>query len=169
MAPSSIKLDAASLGNLGPAILVPTYDRNAITPCIVHFVLGNFHRVHQAVYVDRCLSSPGAEGWTLDAAKIRATRLTGAPVVVLADCAGGAAARYEHEAWGLPLAFRTAGARAVIASLSAIPDRDAAAFFDALVAEFARGTGPAPAVARVRAETLQGDPTSWMRNVVVFQ
>lgn len=113
--------------------------------------------------------SPGSEGWSLGAAKIRTIRLTNAPVVVLADCAGGAAARYEHEAWGLPLAFRTAGARAVIASLSVIPDRDATAFVDALVAELARGTAPAAAVARLRAEKMRGDPTSWMRNVVVFQ
>jgi hypothetical protein len=113
--------------------------------------------------------SPGANGWALGAARIRAARLTGAPVVVLADCAGGAAARFEHLAWGLPLAFRRAGARAVIASLAAIPDRDAGAFFDAVTAELTRGATPAAAVARVRAEKMKGDPTSWMRDVVVFQ
>ena len=113
--------------------------------------------------------SPGVDDWTLGAEKIRATKLTGAPVVVLVDCEGGAAARYEHEAWGLPLAFRTAGASAVIASLSAIPARDATVFFDAVVAELVRGTRPAAAVARVRAEKMRGDLTSWMQNVVVFQ
>jgi hypothetical protein len=113
--------------------------------------------------------SPGANGWALGAARIRSARLTGAPLVVLADCAGGAAARFEHQAWGLPLAFRRAGARAVIASLAAIPDRDAGAFFDAVTAELARGASPATAVARVRAEKMRGDPTSWMREVVVFQ
>ncbi len=113
--------------------------------------------------------SPGAGGWTLGAAKIRSTALTGAPVVVLADCAGGAAARFEHEAWGLPLAFRTAGASAVIASLAAIPDRAAASFFDVVTAELARGASPAAAVAHVRAEKMRGDPTSWVRHVVVFQ
>jgi hypothetical protein len=113
--------------------------------------------------------SPGANGWALRAAQIRSVRLTGAPVVVLADCAGGAAARFEHQAWGLPLAFRRAGARAVIASLAEIPDRDAGAFFDAVTAELARGASPAVAVARVRAEKMRGDPTSWMRDVVVFQ
>jgi cellulose synthase operon protein C len=113
--------------------------------------------------------SPGADGWALGAARIRAAKLTGAPVVVLADCAGGAAARFEHEAWGLPLAFRTAGARAVIASLAEIPDREATVFFDAVTAEIARGTVPAVAVARARAEKIRADPTSWMRHVVVFQ
>jgi tetratricopeptide (TPR) repeat protein len=113
--------------------------------------------------------SPGADGWMLDAARIRDAVLTGAPVVVLADCAGGASARFEHQAWGLPLAFRTAGASAVIASFAAIPDRDAAGFFDAVIAELAGGASPAAAVARVRAEKMRVDPTSWVRHVVVFQ
>ena len=30
---------------------------------IVHFSVGNFHRAHQAVYIDRCLALPGQEGW----------------------------------------------------------------------------------------------------------
>jgi cellulose synthase operon protein C len=113
--------------------------------------------------------SPGAASWTLDAAHISTSTLKGAPVVVLADCSGGAAARFEHQSWGLPLAFRTAGATAVIASLSAIPDRDAAAVFDAVITELKRGVSPASAVAHVRAEKLQRVPTSWVRNVVVFQ
>jgi hypothetical protein len=113
--------------------------------------------------------SPGANGWALDAAQIRAGKLTGAPVVMLVDCAGGAPARFEHQAWGLPLAFRAAGASAVIASLSEIPDREAVVFFDAVTAELARGISPASAVARARAEKMRADPTSWVRDVVVFQ
>jgi hypothetical protein len=113
--------------------------------------------------------SPGADGWALGAARIRAARLTGAPVVVLADCAGGATAPFEHEAWGLPEAFRVAGARAVIASLAEIPDRDATVFFAAVTAEIDRGSSPAAAVARIRAEKIRAEPTSWVRHVVVFQ
>jgi hypothetical protein len=113
--------------------------------------------------------SPGADGWTLGAARIRAANLTGAPVVVLADCGGGVAARFEHDAWGLPQAFRTAGARAVIASLVDVPDRDATAFFDAVTAEIARGSAPAAALARIRTEKIRADPSSWVRHVVVFQ
>lgn len=113
--------------------------------------------------------SPGARGWLLDAGQIAGSALRGAPVVVLADCSGGVAVRIEHQIWGLPLAFRTAGAMAVIASLSPIPDRDAATFFDAVVAEIKRGVRPASAVAHVRAEKARRDPTSWVQNVVVFQ
>lgn len=57
------KLSQKSLASLGAAIAVPAYDRSAVRPGIVHFGLGNFHRVHQAVYVDGCLHQPGNEGW----------------------------------------------------------------------------------------------------------
>ncbi len=56
-------LSQATLGDLGPDVAVPRYDRAAVRPGIVHFGLGNFHRVHLAVYVDRCLHGAGAEGW----------------------------------------------------------------------------------------------------------
>ncbi|WJY21909.1 mannitol dehydrogenase family protein [Fontisubflavum oceani] len=35
----------------------PAYDRAHVTPGIVHLGLGNFHRAHQAVYVDECLAA----------------------------------------------------------------------------------------------------------------
>ena len=31
----------------------PRYDRSGLKPGIVHFGVGNFHRAHQAVYLDR--------------------------------------------------------------------------------------------------------------------
>lgn len=56
-------LSQKTLDRLGPSIAVPAYDRAALTPGIVHFGVGNFHRVHLAVYVDRCLAQPGAAAW----------------------------------------------------------------------------------------------------------
>jgi mannitol 2-dehydrogenase len=41
----------------------PEYDRSRVRPGIAHFGVGNFHRTHEAVYVDRCLHLPGNEGW----------------------------------------------------------------------------------------------------------
>ena len=58
-----IALSNATLGNLGPNVRVPGYDRSAVRPGIVHFGVGNFHRTHQAIYVDECLHRPGCEGW----------------------------------------------------------------------------------------------------------
>ncbi len=51
------------LSGLAPSIAVPGYDRAALRVGLVHFGLGNFHRMHQAVYIDRCLHHPGQEGW----------------------------------------------------------------------------------------------------------
>ena len=56
-------LSQQTLDRLGPAIAVPGYDRAALRAGIVHFGMGNFHRVHLAVYTDRCLAKPGAETW----------------------------------------------------------------------------------------------------------
>ena len=40
-----------------------TYDRRTITPGIVHIGVGNFHRAHQAFYVDRLLRMGLASSW----------------------------------------------------------------------------------------------------------
>ena len=44
-------------------VAVPAYDRAAVGIGIAHFGVGNFHRVHEAVYVDRALHRPGNEEW----------------------------------------------------------------------------------------------------------
>ncbi|MEH1100508.1 mannitol dehydrogenase family protein [Micromonospora sp. CPCC 205561] len=41
---------------------VPTYDRSALTPAVVHLGVGGFHRAHQAVYLDE-LARLGETGW----------------------------------------------------------------------------------------------------------
>jgi mannitol 2-dehydrogenase len=45
-------LNATELGALPKTVATPAYDRNGITPGIVHIGCGNFHRAHQAVYLD---------------------------------------------------------------------------------------------------------------------
>ena len=42
---------------------VPAYDRNLVTPGVVHFGVGGFHRAHQAMYHDRLLSEGTAPDW----------------------------------------------------------------------------------------------------------
>lgn len=41
----------------------PGYDRAAVTPGIMHFGVGNFHRSHQAMFLDRLLRQGGATDW----------------------------------------------------------------------------------------------------------
>jgi mannitol 2-dehydrogenase len=47
-----IKLSRANLGKLDGGVAVPRYDPAKITPGILHFGVGNFHRAHLAVYLD---------------------------------------------------------------------------------------------------------------------
>jgi mannitol-1-phosphate/altronate dehydrogenase len=42
---------------------LPRYDRSRITPGIAHIGVGNFHRAHQALYVERCLHLAGHADW----------------------------------------------------------------------------------------------------------
>lgn len=49
--------------DLAPAVTRPQYDRAAVTAGIGHIGVGNFHRTHEALYVDACLHLPGQSGW----------------------------------------------------------------------------------------------------------
>jgi mannitol 2-dehydrogenase len=46
------RLSLANLSALGPRVAVPKYSRNQLSPGILHFGVGNFHRAHLAVYLD---------------------------------------------------------------------------------------------------------------------
>lgn len=61
-----------SVTNLPEAISVPAYDRTAVTAGIVHFGIGNFHRAHQAVYVDDLLNK-GATQWGITGVSLRSS------------------------------------------------------------------------------------------------
>lgn len=55
-----MKLSAATVSSANPGTVLPAYDRAAVGPGIVHIGLGNFHRAHQAVYLDSLLASDAA-------------------------------------------------------------------------------------------------------------
>ncbi len=59
----AIKLDQKSVGSLVAEISVPRYDRAAIAPGILHIGIGNFHRAHQAVYLDRLFNKGLDHDW----------------------------------------------------------------------------------------------------------
>jgi len=56
-------LSNATLDRLPKTVAIPGYDRAKISAGIVHFGVGNFHRAHEALFVDRCLHLSGQEGW----------------------------------------------------------------------------------------------------------
>jgi mannitol 2-dehydrogenase/sorbose reductase len=59
-------IDATALtGPATPALARPGYDRDAVSPGIAHIGVGNFHRAHQALYIDRCLHDPAQQDWAI--------------------------------------------------------------------------------------------------------
>ncbi len=47
----------------GRGLPLPSYDRPAATVGIIHFGVGNFHRSHEAMYVDRLMAGGGGLDW----------------------------------------------------------------------------------------------------------
>lgn len=56
-----IELRDDTIDRLPPGVLRPGYDRRAVRPGIAHLSVGNFHRAHQAFYVDRVLAGGEAD------------------------------------------------------------------------------------------------------------
>ena len=66
------KLSNAALASLPAEVGRPGYDRSALTPGIVHIGVGNFHRAHQAVYLDALFNTGAGHDWALVGAGVRA-------------------------------------------------------------------------------------------------
>jgi mannitol 2-dehydrogenase len=56
-------LTADTLTRLNAEVAVPRYDRRDVTTGIVHIGVGNFHRSHQAMYLDTLMNSGQALDW----------------------------------------------------------------------------------------------------------
>ncbi|MGO1921711.1 MAG: hypothetical protein ACTH07_10130, partial [Microbacterium sp.] len=61
----SDRLSRAVLATLPDGISTPSYLDGDVRVGIVHFGVGNFHRSHQAMYIDRLLQAGGADDWAL--------------------------------------------------------------------------------------------------------
>jgi cellulose synthase operon protein C len=111
--------------------------------------------------------SPDAQGsYWLTADRVRQARLSGTPVVLLAACHAGRV-QVSTEPWSLASSFLAAGARAVIAPTTEIPDDTANEVFASIVSRMQAGRTPEQAVAEER--EARGSTLPWLANVVVFQ
>ena len=63
------RLNYSVLSGLPKSLARPAYDRNAVTPGIVHLGIGAFHRAHQAIYTDDILKAE--PGWGIVGASLR--------------------------------------------------------------------------------------------------
>jgi mannitol 2-dehydrogenase len=60
-----VHLTAQTLSRLPHDVAVPRYDRSGLTAGILHFGVGNFHRAHQAVYLDDLFNLGLAHDWAI--------------------------------------------------------------------------------------------------------
>jgi mannitol 2-dehydrogenase len=61
----TVKLSQANLDKLPEKVARPAYDRSALKPGIMHFGVGNFHRAHQAVYLDDLFNAGRDHDWAI--------------------------------------------------------------------------------------------------------
>lgn len=66
----AMNLRLESLPDLPDAVARPTYRRSDLSPGILHIGPGNFHRSHQAVYLDRLMNDGVALDWAIIGASI---------------------------------------------------------------------------------------------------
>lgn len=70
----NLKNSISDLRDCEQTITSGNYDRAQILPGIVHFGVGNFHRCHQAVYIDKLLNQ-GAKDWGIIGVSMRSTKI----------------------------------------------------------------------------------------------
>ena len=64
-------LTSALLTTPLPGVAVPAYDRARLSPGILHVGVGNFHRAHMGVYLDRLFGLGQGHDWALVGAGVR--------------------------------------------------------------------------------------------------
>ncbi len=67
----STKLSLSNLGKLPQMVGRPLYERNKLSAGIVHIGVGNFHRAHQANYLDRLFNTGRDLDWAIVGAGIK--------------------------------------------------------------------------------------------------
>lgn len=59
------KLSLGNLKEIGATLEVPSYARDDLSPGIIHFGIGNFHRAHQATYLNQLFCSGMGHDWAI--------------------------------------------------------------------------------------------------------
>lgn len=67
----AVRLSRATLGELGPEVGTPGYRAEQLSPGIVHIGVGNFHRAHQAAYLDELFERGLDHDWAIIGTGVR--------------------------------------------------------------------------------------------------
>lgn len=65
------RLSSDNLAAIGSRASVPAYSRQDLSAGVVHFGVGNFHRAHQAVYLDALFNAGRDHDWAIIGAGVR--------------------------------------------------------------------------------------------------
>ncbi|WP_425097668.1 mannitol dehydrogenase family protein [Tropicibacter sp. S64] len=81
----TLKLCNATLPDLPVTVGHPGYDRSALSAGILHFGVGNFHRAHQATYLDSLMAMGEAQDWALVGAGVFEGEKRGRDILMAQD------------------------------------------------------------------------------------
>lgn len=81
-----MNLTDAGLAAMSTAIAAPVYNRSALSPGIVHIGVGQFHRSHQAMFVDRLLNCGTSSDWAIWGVNVRSTSQGPLHALTAQDC-----------------------------------------------------------------------------------
>lgn len=84
--PGLINLSEATLSALPDNVTRPLFDRSKLTPGIVHIGVGNFHRAHQAWYLNRLMNMGLAQDWAILGAGVRSYDAAMRDKLLAQDC-----------------------------------------------------------------------------------
>ena len=73
--PSPAPLTQGTIAELPELVAVPTYDRSALTPAVVHIGVGGFHRAHQALYFDDLARRQISTDWGIVGVGLRSPQM----------------------------------------------------------------------------------------------
>ncbi len=119
---NSIKLSNETLGRLPTSVSIPRYDRTAIKPGILHVGVGNFHRAHQAAYLDRLFQAGNDHDWGIIGSGVRADDIPRRKILIDQDCLTTVVeldpAGYKASICGSMIDYLPVEANAIIATLA---------------------------------------------------
>ena len=113
------------------------------------------------------LSEDSERRYALSARELEGQTFSTRPIVMLGACRAAAGSTLRDEAWMLPKAFLSAGARGVFAARVELPDAEVGTFFAGIRERLDRGEQPSTAL-RDEKLTWLGKGRTWVRDVLLF-
>jgi mannitol 2-dehydrogenase len=92
-------LNARNLARLDGAVSLPRYDRRGVSTGIVHLSVGNFHRAHQAMYIDTLMNQGQAMDWGICGIGLQPSNAVMREVMAAQDCLYTLVLRHGDGSW----------------------------------------------------------------------